>query len=278
MNIQTPPPAKPDQASPGNLLLAFLSFLTLLIFPASTLASTILPTALAPGDLIRGQSLPAVYYYGEDGLRYVFPNEKTYSTWYDNFNDVRWLSDSDLATIQIGGNVTYKPGVKMLKIQSDPTVYAVGAGGTLRAIGSETVASALYGSSWNKKIDDMPDGYFSNYSIGERLEFASQFDPDVEQQDALSINDDKGLRPYYQITITDEGYQVPTATVESGRAVRWVNARSEKSSVTEWDRVWGSGTLEPGRHFTRYFKKAGTWNYYDKLGDRNTFEGALIIK
>lgn len=267
MKIQTPPN-----------LLTLLVLLTFLTLPIPTLASSISPTDLSPGDLIRGQSLSAVYYFGEDGLRYVFPNEKTYSTWYDDFDDVRWLSDSDLATIQIGGNVTYKPGVRMLKIQSSETVYAVGAGGTLHAIESETVATALYGTDWNKKVDDMPDSYFCNYSLGERLEFASQFDPDVEQQDALSINDDKGLRPYYQITITDEGYQVPTATVESGRAVRWVNTRNEKSSVTEWDRMWGSGTLEPGRHFTRYFKETGTWHYYDKLGDRNVFEGALIVR
>jgi plastocyanin len=255
---------------------AFTAFTAFLPHPA--LAATILPDDLHAGDLIRGQSLSAVYYYGEDGLRYVFPNENTYFTWYEDFDDVRWLSDSNLATIQIGGNVTYKPGVKMIKIQSSPTVYAVGANGTLHAIETETVASALYGSSWNKKIDDMPDGYFCNYSVGERIEFASQFDPVVEQQDALSINDDKSLRPYFQINIADDGYQIPTATIASGTAVRWVNARDVKSSVTEWDRVWGSGTLEPGRHYTRYFTQSGTWNYYDKFGDRNTFEGALIVQ
>src|SRR3989338_2938836 len=65
------------------------------------------------GDLIRGESFAAVYYMGEDGFRYVFPNDKTYFTWYENFDSVKWLSDTDMGTIQIGGNVTYRPGVKM---------------------------------------------------------------------------------------------------------------------------------------------------------------------
>ncbi len=253
-------------------------FAILAFSPLPTRAATISPANLTPGNLIRGQSFSAVYYYGEDGLRYVFPNDKTYFTWYNNFNDVRWLSDANLATIQIGGNVTYKPGVKMIKIQSDPTVYALGAGGTLHAIESEEIARTLYGASWNQKVDDLPDGFFGNYVVGERLEFASQYNPTVEQQDALSINDDKGLRPYVQITITDDGYSMPTTTISAGTAVRWVNARDEDSSVTEWDRIWGSGTLEPGKHFTRYFEERGTWHYYDKFGDRNTFEGALIVK
>ncbi len=263
--------------------IAVLTILTtlvafLLAFPPSVSATTVSPNDLKAGDLIRGQSLSGVYYYGEDGLRYVFPNDKTYFTWYSNFNGVRWLSDSELATIQIGGNVTYKPGVKMVKIQSDPTVYAVSAGGALRAIDSETIATSLYGSTWNQKIDDLPDGFFASYTKDDRIEFTSQYDPKIEQQDAISINDDKDLHPYIQIDITDDGYATPTATITAGRAVRWMNSRNVNSSVTEWNRVWGSGTLEPGEHYTRYFEERGTWHYYDKLGDRNTFEGALIVQ
>src|SRR3989338_1092594 len=140
-------------------------------------------STIQPGDLVRGVAFPAVYYYGKDGFRYVFPNDKTYFTWYSNFSSVKWLSDQDLANIQIGGNVTYKQGVKMLKINSDPTVYALAKGGELRAIASEDVAMSLYGNNWNKQIDDVPDGFFGNYHIGGAVELASQFDPDAEVQD-----------------------------------------------------------------------------------------------
>ncbi len=241
-------------------------------------ASTVSPDDLSPGDLIRGESFPAVYYYGEDGLRYVFPNDKTYSTWYEDFSAVLWLSDGDLATIQIGGNVTYKPGVKMLKIQSDPTVYALSAGGILRAIESEEVASELYGENWNEQIDDIPDGFFGNYEIGEDVEFSSQYDVDVEEQDALSINDDRDLHPFVEIEISADGYSQPTITVNVGIAIRWVNEDEDTHSATEWDRVWGSGTLQTGEHFTKYFNEAGTWHYYSKDDDRNVFEGAIIVE
>ena len=98
----------------------------------SASAATIPVSQVNAGDLVRGQSFPAVYYVGRDGFRYVFPNDKAYFTWYSNFDNVKWLSDPDLGTLQIGGNVTYRPGAKMIKINSDPKVYAVGENGSLR--------------------------------------------------------------------------------------------------------------------------------------------------
>jgi len=259
-------------------LLAFLALLALSALPAHAL--TLTESELEAGDLIRGETYSSVYYYGDDGLRYVFPNDKTYFTWYDDFDDVQWVSDATLATIQIGGNVTYKPGVKMLKINSDPTVYVVAGGATLKAIDSEEIASALYGSNWNQQIDDVPDGFFGNYEIGSRVEFASQYDPDSETADAWSIGADKGLESYTLIEITDQGFEAPTETISAGTAVRWLNTTNENHSATEWNRTWGSGTLQPGGHFTRYFdeEENGTWHYYSIYGDRNTFEGAVIVE
>jgi len=154
--------------------LFVFAILALIAFPVSAATTPI--QNLTSGDLIRGESYNSVYYYGKDGFRYVFPNDKTYFTWYTDFSTVKWLSDSDLASIQIGGNVTYKPGVKMLKINSSPTVYAISAGGELRAIASENIANGLYGANWNKMIDDVPDGFFSNYSLGSSIDIASQYD------------------------------------------------------------------------------------------------------
>ena len=254
----------------GAALIALL-----MLAPTASAATT--PEDLSAGNLIRGESFSAVYYYAEDGFRYVFPNDKTYFTWYDNFDDVKWLSDSDLATLQIGGNVTYKPGVKMVKITSDSTVYAIASNGTLRAIDSEQVAEELYGSNWNQQIDDIPDGFFSNYTIGSKLEFASQFDVDVEQQDASSIDDDKGLRPATQIELTSSSAPM-TTTIDAGTAVRFTNTGNDNIAIAEWDRTWGSGTLEPGEHYSRYFTQEGIWTYYDKLRDQEEFTSSLIVE
>ena len=45
----------------------------------------------------------AVYYYGGDGKRYVFPNSQTYFTWYADFSTVMTITDAELASMPIGG-------------------------------------------------------------------------------------------------------------------------------------------------------------------------------
>ncbi len=117
------------------------------------------------GTLIKG-SLAAVYYCGSDGKRYVFVNDKAYFSWYADFSSVIKVSDTVLASITIGGNVTYRPGTKMVKITSDPKVYAVSRGGILRWVATEAIANSLYGATWNQQIDDVPDSFFVNYTIG----------------------------------------------------------------------------------------------------------------
>ena len=83
------------------------------------------------GSLIKGASSPAVYFCGRGGKRYVFPNEQAFHTWFVDFSAVITIPDASLGSIMIGGNVNYRPGVRMVKIQSDPKVYAVAPGGTL---------------------------------------------------------------------------------------------------------------------------------------------------
>ncbi len=115
--------------------------------------------------LIKG-SQRTVYYCGRDGKRYVFPNEKTYKSWFTDFKDVVTIADTTLAQITIGGNVTYRPGIRMVKFPTDPQVYAIDAGGTFRPIPSETIALSLYGPNWNQLIDDLSDVFFVNYRMG----------------------------------------------------------------------------------------------------------------
>lgn len=121
------------------------------------------------GSRIKPNGSTAVYYCGADGKRYVFPNDRAYFTWYSDFNGVITLSDQELAQVPLGGNVTYRPGIKMVKIQSDPSVYAVSKGGVLRWVQTEAVARTLYGNDWAKKVDDVSDAFFFSYTIGEPI-------------------------------------------------------------------------------------------------------------
>ncbi len=161
-----------------------------LLIAAGVLAAT---TTAHDGTLIKSKSSASVYYYGGNGKRYAFPNEHTYSSWYDDFSGVATITDADLAAIPLGGNVTYKPGVRLVKVQTDPKVYAVDANGTLRPIKDEAAAKALYGDDWNKRIDDIPDAFFTNYAVGAEIDSADDFSPDDAETEAADIATDRHI-------------------------------------------------------------------------------------
>ncbi|PIR05594.1 hypothetical protein COV56_01910, partial [Candidatus Kuenenbacteria bacterium CG11_big_fil_rev_8_21_14_0_20_37_9] len=126
----------------------FIGFMALAMI-LTMAGSVILPArAASDGDLVKMDGYPAVYYLN-GGKRYVFPNEKTYKTWYSDFSDVVTISQSEMETYPLGGNVTYRAGTKLVKIQTVPTVYAIEPNGTLRSILSEANAAVLYGTNWN---------------------------------------------------------------------------------------------------------------------------------
>lgn len=151
--------------------------------------------SFSSGDLIKGP-LDTVYYFGADGYRYVFPNEKIYKTWYADFSRVKTITASELQAIQIKpqtGNVTYKPGLKLVKITTDPKVYAVAANGALRWISAAQIAANLYGANWQNMIDDLADSFFANYIFGAPINSELDFNPQATAALAVSINADKGL-------------------------------------------------------------------------------------
>lgn len=146
----------------------------LLAAPTGSAALSLAPVA-TPGSLISSPaSGHAVYYLAVDGKRYTFPNEKVYFSWYTDFSGVQMISDAELAMYHIGGNVDYRPGTRLVKITTDPKVYAVTPGGVLRWIPSEDMARRFYGPAWAELVDDLPDAFFAppNYTIGQPLPHA----------------------------------------------------------------------------------------------------------
>ena len=161
-----------------RILSSFVSLTTVLstvgagmiALPNSASAAT-----LSSGDLIKASG-PAVYYYASDAKRYVFPNETTFFSWFPNFSSVKTITDAELAAISIGGNLTLRAGTKLVKITTDPKVYAVEPGGVLRWVESEAIATSLFGSDWAHRVVDVPDAFFTNYTTGPSL--ASAIHPD----------------------------------------------------------------------------------------------------
>ncbi len=122
--------------------------------------------AVETGDLVKTSISDTVYYIGENGKRYVFPHRSVYETWYKDFSNVKTISLSELNIYPLADNMTVRPGTKLIKIQSDPSVYAVSPGGILHKIDSETRAVTLYGTDWAKRVIDVSDAFFVNYRIG----------------------------------------------------------------------------------------------------------------
>ncbi len=108
----------------------------------------------------------AVYVLGIDGQRHAFPSSAVFYTWFKDFSDIRVIDTNAMASHALGKNVTVRPGTSLVKITTDPHVYAVEPGGVLRWIKTEDLAATLYGPSWAKRVMDIPDVFFLNYSVG----------------------------------------------------------------------------------------------------------------
>jgi hypothetical protein len=164
-----------------------------------------LSIALAVGDLIKipddGNVLTlndtAVYYYASNGKRYVFPNEKVYFTWYPDFSRVKIIPIDQMSLIPIGGNVTYHPGSKLVKFQTDPKTYLVTKGGVLSWAKTEEVARCWFGDTWNQQVDDITEAFYVNYTFGQPVENCLDLALDIVRASANTIDIDKGLAPRF---------------------------------------------------------------------------------
>lgn len=118
---------------------------------------------------VRAPSSSAVYCLLPGDERLIFPNEATFRSWYPSFDQVTRVPDTALSAFRIVRNVTYRPGT-LVKSQTSPETYVVSdAFGTMRHIPSETRAIELWGPNWASLVKDIPDEFFTNYTIGPPL-------------------------------------------------------------------------------------------------------------
>jgi hypothetical protein len=166
------------------LLLVCVNFFMFFSVPGTGKAAK----AVVAGDVIQGIGLPTLYYLDSEGVRHPFPNDRTYFTWYTGFSNIKKIPQSRLRDYPLGDAVRYRAGTRLIKVRTDPKVYAVEYGGTLRWITSAYLAEQLYGKRWNTLIDDLPDVFFSLYKRGDDITTSSHpsgtlirysFDPDA---------------------------------------------------------------------------------------------------
>lgn len=231
---------------------------------AAPLASQAAVTgAFNSGDLIKGSG-STVYYFGPDGRRYVFPNDKAYFTWYPDFSTVKTISDGQLSTIPLGrSNVTYRPGRKMIKITTDPRTYVVDQGGVLRQIATEQLAITLYGLNWNGQIDDVPDPFFVNYRIGTPIQTASDYNPANVMTQTTTIAQDKQFDET-NITVTignvSNGFVPTTLTVKRGTRITWTN--NDITTHTVSGSAFNSPDIAPNHTYVHTMDTVGSFDYH----------------
>ena len=62
-------------------------------FAVSVMGST---DTVVPGDLVKTQSSPAVYYISQDGKRYSFINNDAFWCWYSNFSSLKVITEEQM--------------------------------------------------------------------------------------------------------------------------------------------------------------------------------------
>ncbi|MEK9155417.1 MAG: hypothetical protein AAB839_02095 [Patescibacteria group bacterium] len=131
----------------------------------------------------------AIYYYGEDGRRHLFPSESVYKTWFNSYSTVQTISKSYLSSMPVGENVTYHPGTVLVKFSNSSTVYAVDEGGVLRPFATEAAAKAVYGSHWTNYIVLVPQSLYGDYTIGRKIYTSSDYSKTKAYNSVDSIDD-----------------------------------------------------------------------------------------
>lgn len=198
--------------------------LILAIFVAAPLSPFALNAAQAASipynSAVRGTSSSAVYWFANDGKRYVFPNASVYFSWFPNFNNVRMISNSEINSFPIGGNVTYRPGANLVKIATDAKVYAVSRGGVLRHVTTPYIASQLFGYNWGSKIMDIPDTYFTNYTVGTPIYSVYDYNVSNEYNGVSTPSDSlRGVSTVTNGSLNDITLNVSRTNINPGEAV-----------------------------------------------------------
>ncbi|MFH1611031.1 MAG: hypothetical protein ABIA83_00295 [Patescibacteria group bacterium] len=279
-------------------------FALCIALPASASLSFPSVADLDHGDLIKTASSSSVYYFGDNEMRYGFPNEATYYTWYDNFNGVKTISVSQMGDIPFGGNVTYKPqmgndgiSTRLLKLSGKSTVYVPIGDGMLVGLKGEDNASALFGLGWKNYIDTLPDVLANQYTfLSGYLADSTRFIED----NGYSISDDKELQTTSGVMMYEDpmrfagydelgtckttgtcctgnycGYNV--VKVDEGGTAKFINYTEDSLTIREEDGLWTTGKMEPGDIVVLQINlDSGVYNF--QASENHSMVGVMVVE
>ncbi|PLX24503.1 hypothetical protein C0580_04985 [Candidatus Parcubacteria bacterium] len=148
----------------------FIAFLALVFVGSSYLPSASAEATYGEGSLLKTPNSTTVYYIGPDGMKYVFPEGKTFNTWFDDFSQVQEVSIEELDQYPDGGAMPIKGGARLVTHTNTNNVYAVESCGILRRIPNEKKARELFGEDWSSRVVDVLPGFFATtYQMGDEV-------------------------------------------------------------------------------------------------------------
>jgi hypothetical protein len=112
------------------------------------------------GDLIKTAKSSGIYIVDDNLKRHLFPNEATFWTWYSgswSSQKIKTILQEDFEELNIGKNVTARPGANLIMFDNGNKSYAVTPGGVL----CET--RALYGDNWQSRIIKIQSAFETDY-------------------------------------------------------------------------------------------------------------------
>ncbi len=77
-----------------------------------------------------------------------------------------------------------------------------------------------------------------------------------------------------QVTITDDGVEPESVTVDVGESIVWTNATDRSVSLAARDTSWTSGSIRPGATFSTRLTRKGTHRYASRDG---SLQGEIVV-
>ncbi len=118
------------------------------------------------GQWLKLANQSAVYFLDTNNVRHAYPTQKVWqSYWGNDFSKVKVVSSAEMASYSLGRNVPFNVGT-LMKIPSVPKVYYVDSNAVLRWVTTENAAIVHFGIDWAKTVKDLPESFFTDYTMG----------------------------------------------------------------------------------------------------------------
>lgn len=135
-----------------------------------------------------------IYWFAQDGNRYLFPGQdEALKSWSFDPSAVRSVALDELATHPFAGIVRFRPGDKPAYVQTISQPFAVARHGVLRPFANAAVARAVYPNMTASTTPRIAIAQFTNYTLGDPITVASDFDPKKEAEGIVTPSDNPPL-------------------------------------------------------------------------------------